>query len=53
MLLGLSACFTEASVVMFIRRHPQEYDLAKVYRPLFKALVFGHPEEGRQEKTCL
>lgn len=52
-LLGRSACFTEASVVTFIRRHPREYDVATVCRPWFKAMVFGRPAEGQQERSCL
>ena len=36
--------FTEAAVARFTRRHPQEYDLARVDREWFKGIVFGVTE---------
>jgi hypothetical protein len=48
-------CFTEASVVRFIRRHPREYNLAKVCRPWFIVMIFERggkrvSEENRRNK---
>ena len=45
-------CFTEASVVRFIRRHPREYDIGKVDRTWFRIMVFERTEKGLK-KTCL
>jgi len=40
---GRNARFTEANVVRFIREHPLEYDLGRVDKVWFKAMVFGDP----------
>jgi hypothetical protein len=36
-----NARFTEANVVLFIREHPREYDLGRVDKIWFTAMVFG------------
>jgi hypothetical protein len=38
--------FTEAEVIRFIRKHPEQYDLAKVNREWFKTMIFGRAAES-------
>jgi hypothetical protein len=44
------ARFAEADVIRFIRKHPEQYDLARVNREWFKTMIFGRTAESG-EKT--
>ena len=43
--VGGAIRFPESSIVRFIRKHPCEYDLARVDQVWFKAMVFGGARE--------